>query len=300
MEIRDLQYFVAVAEEANFTRAAERLLVAQPHVSQRIREMERALGRSLFERTSRRVELTAAGEQLLMLARPILEQVDAIEGHMGTPMEEVTEDLTVAALKSLPGVQLSALIHTFRRRYPAVRFVLRELTTTTMLDELAAGAIDLAIAQAPERHRSGLTIDELARDDFVLTVPLEHRLARRHVVSMSELGTEAFITLDRGSGTQRTLRAAAKKAGFLPRIVIEVLQLDTVRELVAAGLGVALMPRSKAETPGPAVSVVGVGPPKLVRRIVIATPESGSSPGALAFREIILDAFTRARNSQTS
>ncbi|MEE4599131.1 LysR family transcriptional regulator [Streptomyces sp. DSM 41524] len=300
METRDLQYFVAVAEEANFTRAAERLLVAQPHVSQRIREMERVLGRSLFERTSRRVNLTAAGQRLLMLARPLLEQLDSIEGQMGSSTEEVTEDLTVAAIKSLPGVQLSALIHTFRRRHPGVRFILRELTTTTMLDELAAGAIDLAIAQAPEGNRSGLIIDDLARDDFVLIVPLEHRLAHQHTVSMSELGAEVFITLDRGSGTQRTLRTAAKKAGFMPRVMIEVLQLDTVRELVAAGLGVALMPRSKAETAGPAVSVLDMGPPKLARRIVIATPEVGSSPGALAFREIILDAFMRAHNSPAS
>ncbi|MEU8781671.1 LysR family transcriptional regulator [Streptomyces sp. NPDC048637] len=298
MEIRDLRYFVAVAEEANFTRAAERLLVAQPAVSQRIREMERALGRSLFERTSRRVNLTAAGQQLLALAQPVLAQVDAIEGQLRLSAQEVTEDLTVAAIKSLPGVHLPALIHTFRRNHPSVRFVLRELTTTSMLDELAAGAIDLAIAQAPDGNRPGLIIDELARDDFVLIVPLGHRLARRHAVGMAELATEDFITLDRGSGVQRTLRSASKKAGFTPRVMIEVLQLDTVRELVAAGLGIALMPLSKAEVAGPAVSVVRIGPPKLVRRIVIATPEAGSSPGALAFREIILEAFTRAHDSQ--
>lgn len=298
MEVRDLRYFVAVAEEGNFTRAAERLFVAQPAVSHRILEIERQLGRRLFDRTSRRVELTTAGRHLLAIARPLVEQFDELSDEIANAAEDVTEDLTVATLKALPGVQLPSLIHSFRRGHPTVRFVVRELTTTAMLDQLTAGTIDLAIAQAPGRARDGLVYEELARDDFVLIVPLRHRLATHTTVVMSELMSEDFITLDPGSGVQRTLRAAARRAGYTPRVIIEVLQLDTVRELVAAGLGVALIPRSTAEARGPAVEVLAVGPPKLVRPIVIVTPESRITPGAQAFRDIVVEAFARSRQRE--
>lgn len=298
MEVRDLRYFVAVAEEGNFTRAAERLFVAQPAVSHRIMELERQLGRRLFDRTSRRVELTAAGRYLLTIVRPLVDQFDEITDQMTTAGEDVTEDLTVATLKALPGVQLPLLIHSFRRSHPTVRFVVREMTSTAMLEQLAAGTIDLAIAQAPDRQHAGLVYEELARDDFVLIVPLRHRLATHTTVVMSELDSEDFITLDAGSGVQRTLRAAARRAGFTPRIMIEVLQLDTVRELVAAGLGIALIPRSTAEARGPAVEVLAVGPPKLARPIVVVTPETGITPGAQAFRDIVLEAFARSRQRE--
>lgn len=294
MDVRDLQCFVAVAEECSFTRAAERLLVAQPAVSQRIRAIERSLGRRLFERSSRHVALTGAGRRLLEIGRPLLDQFEAVDEQIRSAAPAITEDLRVAAVTTLPGVRLSTVVQTFLRHHPSVRFVLRELTTATMLDELAAGTIDLAIAQAPALRPRGLRVDELAHDDFVLVVPPRHRLARRDQVRMGELRTEPFITLDPGSGMHRTLRAAARRAGFEPVVTVEVLQVSTVRELVSAGLGIALIPRAGAGPSGPAVATVTIAP-ALARPIVIATPEDGGTPGAQAFRELVVDVFARVR-----
>jgi len=298
MDSGDLRFFLAVAEEGHFTRAAERLLVAQPAVSQRVRGLERSLGLRLFDRTSRSVQLTEAGQTLLALARPIINQLDDIEAHMRAFRGEVEQEVTVATMKSLPGVQLSSLLGAFRLRHPNVRLVLRELTTSTMLTQLADGDIDLAIVQRSSRPPAGIVFEELSRDSFVLITPAGHRMAERRRVSMSELAGESFVSLERGSGVEQTLRTAAEKAGFEPRVAVEVLQLDTVRELVSAGLGVALVPKSRAEIDGAPVAVVNVGPPALVRRIVIAGRRDGLKPGARAFQEVVKNAFARAQTAK--
>ncbi|MGK5114120.1 MULTISPECIES: LysR family transcriptional regulator [unclassified Geodermatophilus] len=254
MEIRQLRYFVTVAQTRHFGQAAERLHMAQSPLSQAIRQLESQVGATLFTRTTRRVELTPAGEALLRDAERILESVDAAQARVRLVGEGSTGLLRVGATGLAAFRQLPQLARIAAREVPGL--VLRfEPGLLTPAQELALeeDRIDLAVLRPPLRS-PGLSARLVTRERFVCAVPRSHRLAGDEPVGLAELRDEDFVVYGvPDSVVDATAARACLAAGFLPRRTHAAAETSIMLTLVAAGMGVALLPESVR-----AVSVEGV------------------------------------------
>ncbi|HND97556.1 MAG: LysR family transcriptional regulator [Proteobacteria bacterium] len=246
MDLRRLRYFVAVAEERHFTRAAERLHIAQPPLSQQIQALEAELGVALFERSRRHVTLTAAGERLLERARALLREAGAAAEEVRRIGRGELGELRIAFTSSLPFSELiPRLLYDYRRRYPDVRLELRDTGTQRQLDLLLAGRLDLGFVRTDDPQLpAGLAWTELHRDPLRLVIHEAHPLAGRSEVAIAELAEEAFVMFpeDSGTGLLRQFHALCRTAGFTPHIVQEAREVSTIIGLVAAGLGLSILP----------------------------------------------------------
>jgi DNA-binding transcriptional LysR family regulator len=243
MELRDLRSFVAVAQHRNFSRAAEQLHVSQPALSEQIRKLEDELGAALFERTSRGAVLTDAGEAFLPQARGVLAQADVAAESVRMVAEGVAGTLTIGFIDSAALGILPALIRRFTARYPNVKLRLRELGTRRQLEAVEAGEIDVGIVRGPVWN-AGLAGTLIATESLLLALPAEHRLAHEDAVRLTDLRDEGFITYpaDRGAGLYEETLRLCHDAGFDPTIVQEANEITTIIGMVAAGLGVAIVP----------------------------------------------------------
>jgi LysR family transcriptional regulator, benzoate and cis,cis-muconate-responsive activator of ben and cat genes len=245
IELRHLRAFVAVAEELHFGRAAERLGMAQPPVSQQIARLEAKLGTKLLTRTSRRVELTDAGRVLLVEARRILaaarEAVVATQragrGEAGSISVGFT---TSAMLLSLP-----TIIRRFRGEYPGIHLDLREMSTSGQLAALRAGELDLGFVRQPAPEER-VRMEPAMSETLVVAVAGDHRLADRASIAPAELADEDFVLFPRDTapGLYAQVLAICMEAGFVPRVVQESREIYTTVSLVEAGLGVTITPAS--------------------------------------------------------
>lgn len=244
MDLRRLEAFVAVAEERHFGRAAERLHMAQPPLSQQIRALERELGVPLFTRTTRRVDLTAAGAAYLPRARAILRETAEAADEVRLVAAGRLGRLTLGCVGSVTYSLLPRLARGLAAELPGVEVSFRgEMLVPDQVDALVAGEVDLALLRTPVRTPS-LAITALRQDKLVLAVPAEHRLATRSRVGVRDLrdvdlivhaGSRAAVMYDRVVGLCRG-------AGFEPRVRHEVAETSTLVTLVAGGLGVAVVP----------------------------------------------------------
>src|SRR5688500_417378 len=245
METRQLRYFVTVARTRHFGQAAERLHMAQSPLSQAIRQLEAQVGATLFDRTTRRVELTPAGEALLRDAERILESIEAAQTRVRLVSTGSTGLLRVGATGLAAYRQLPQLARIAARELPAL--VLRfepDLLTPAQERALAEDRIDLGVLRPPLRS-TGLAWRLVARERLVVAVPQSHRLAGDEPVRLAELRDEDFVVYGvPDSVVDGAVTRACLTAGFLPRRVHEAPQTSIVLTLVAAGLGVAVLPES--------------------------------------------------------
>ena len=249
MELRHLRYFRAVAEELHFGRAAERLHIAQPPLSQQIRQLERELEVSLFTRSTRRVELTAAGEAYLERAVAVLDAVDDAGQQARRIAQGVEGHLTIGCVGSATYSVLPRLVRALRDELPHVEISIRgEMLAPAQLDALRAGDVDIALLRPPVDDVA-IRVEVLRRDRLIAALPAEHLLARRDLLRVGELRDEDFIAhAGRGRSVMGGLLAAiCADAGFAPRIRHEVSETSTLVTLVAAGLGVAVVPAPTAD-----------------------------------------------------
>ncbi len=256
MELRHLRYFVAVAEELHFTRAALRLNIAQPPLSQQIRALEQELGVQLFLRTRRSVALTDAGHALLARSRELLAVAQALPQELQRVARGETGLLRIGFSSTLPLTKvLRDVVADHRRTYPDVALNLREMHSQLQFDSLRRGELDVGLVRYNERAPEGIRLTLLRRDPLRLVVPAAHRFAHRKSVSIDECRDEAFIGFpgDAGTGTGPLLKRLCAQAGFEPRIAQEAREATTQIGLVAAGLGIAVLP-----APLEAVRIEGV------------------------------------------
>ena len=245
MEFRQLRYFVTVARTCHFGQAAEQLHMAQSPLSQAIRQLEAQVGATLFNRTTRRVELTPAGEAFLRDAQRILESVEAAQTRVQLIGAGSTGLLRVGATGLAAFRQLPQLARIAARETPGLVLRFRP-DLLTPAQELALGEdrIDLAVLRPPLR-RAGLSSRLIARERFVLAVPRSHRLAGEEPVELAELRDEDFVVYSvPDSVVNAAVTQACLAAGYLPRRTHEVAETSIMLTLVAAGLGVALLPES--------------------------------------------------------
>jgi DNA-binding transcriptional LysR family regulator len=245
MNLQRLRYFVAVAEELNFSRAAERLRMAQPPLSYQIKRLEEELGAQLFYRTKRSVRLTEAGRLLLVEARGLLihaEQTASVVHRVG--QGEVGR-LTVGFVPSAANRVLPPILRAFRERYPGVELLLREVDPDRLLRTLGDGRVDVGFLYLPFKEDS-LAFRPVSREAFVAALPDTHPLSNEPRVALKALSGEPFVLTPRyqGAGLRDKIVEHCRQVGFEPRVVQEAWLMQTTVSLVAGGMGVTLVPAS--------------------------------------------------------
>ncbi len=282
MEIFQLRYFVSAARMLHFTRAAEANHVSQPSLSQQIANLEQEVGATLFHRQRRSVQLTDAGHALLLHAERILEEEQAAKRAVQEVMGLRRGQLAIWTLPT-PGQQLLPVhLALFRRDYPAIEITLRETVPAKAVAEAVAhGRADIGIVHLPY-GMEGLEERELFREELALVVPTSHPLAGSAEVALASLADEDFIWVPEGSTPAHPLYAACLAAGFVPRIACISGSAQGMQELVAAGLGIALLPRLAIHPPSGA-AVVELSAPRPTRTLVAVWRKDRLSQVASAF-----------------
>jgi DNA-binding transcriptional LysR family regulator len=290
MELRHLRYFVAVAEELHFSRAADRLRIAQPPLSQQIRQLEEQLGVRLFDRTHRRVQLTDAGRMVLDEARRTLAQADRVVTTARKAAEGSAGILRVGFSSSAPYTTLPAILRSFRAQFPDVVMNLFERSTEEQVDLLAAGAIDVAFVRRPvENAAESVIIRTILREPLVLALPHDHRLRHQRRVNAHALAGESFILFPRHAapGLYDQIDSFCRRAGFRPNVAQEAIQMQTIVSLVSAGLGVAIVPASIRNLHRERVIYLPLRPTNAMSEMAVAYDRNNRSHVLLSFLRVV-------------
>lgn len=289
MAFHRLRYFVAVAEERHFGRASLRLGIAQPPLSQQIVKLERSLGMRLLRRTTRRVELTEAGEVLLETARAVLLRLRkgvaaaerASRGEIGS--------LTIGFPASLALSLLPEVIRRHRKKAPDVKLHLREMTTTAQIEALRNGLIDVAFLREARPRDPDLTTESIASEPFIAVLPSRHARASQKRVALSALRHEPFVLFPRAAGPEFYDRIVSlcNAAGFQPRIAQEAVEWQTVVSLVGAGLGVSVAPQCVERLKWPNVAFRAISPGSERTVVSLCHLAATATPVFAAFKALV-------------
>ena len=245
MELRHLQYFVTVAEELHFGRAATRLLIVQPSLSQQIQQLEKELGFPLLRRTKRSVELTDAGKVFLTEARKVLAQVQEAKRAAQRAYRGEIGRLVVGYISSSTYDLLPMMLSAYRERFPHVDVALQELTTQEQLRALEEESIQVGLLRLPISDPT-IYVEVVRREPIVCVLPEGHPLAKYERIAVPLLANEPFVlqSRQRGGGYYTQLMNLCLTSGFTPNVIQEVTEMHTIVSLVAAGMGVSLVPLS--------------------------------------------------------
>jgi LysR family hydrogen peroxide-inducible transcriptional activator len=292
MEIHQLRYFVAVAEEGSFSRAAEREHVSQPSLSQQIQKLEAELNQPLFDRLPRAVVLTEAGRLLLGYARQILSGIADARRSVGELEREVSGQLAVGAVPSIALYVLPRLIRQFQQRYPKVTFELFEDTTDKLAQRLEDGTLEVVLASSGDEPPN-LERHSLGEEQLLMLLPQKHRLARRKSIKWSDLADEKFLLLHEVHSLSQKVRQLLAANRLDPEVVLQGAQLVTIASMVAAGLGVTVIPQmmSRSEFIRGCVAVPFARPVPTRGLSLLRNPLRFESKAAAAFREEAAAAF---------
>jgi LysR family hydrogen peroxide-inducible transcriptional activator len=294
MEIHQLRYFVAVAEEGSFSRAAAREHVAQPSRSQQIHKLEAEMDQRLFDRLSRSVVLTEAGKRLLEYARKILVEIAEARRCLDDLKRDIAGRLTVGAIPTMAPYVLPKLIGEFQIRYPMVDLEILEDTTESLALRLEDGTLDIAIMstchQSPtlERH-------SLGKEALLVLLPKQHRLTKKKKISWSDLKSEKFLLLHEVHCLSAQVCELLSTHDLRPELALRGAQLATIAQMVATGMGVSLVPQMMVEHDLPSGCVaLPFTPPVPVREInLVRNPLRLETRAAAAFHQQAAAAFSR-------
>ncbi|HWT58654.1 MAG TPA: LysR family transcriptional regulator [Rhizobium sp.] len=281
MELRHLRYFLAVAEELNFTRAARRVGIGQPPLSNQIRDLENEIGASLFRRLPSGAELTEAGKAFLPEVRAVLLQAEhakhsalrAAQGHHGRLRVGFTSSAVFNPI-------VPAAINVFREKYAAVEFSLEEAPTARLLERLDAAELDAVFVRPgrddPTQARSQL----LAEEPMVIAVPSGHPKAQAQALRLDELAEESFVLFPReaGAGFFDGIIAACRRAGFDPILGQPAPQITSIASLIAVGLGISIVPAEMTKINVPGVRYIAIAGDSPKARLALSTRRDERSP----------------------
>ncbi len=288
MELRHLRYFLAVAEELHFGRAAERLCIAQPPLSQQIQQLERELGFALFHRAHRRVTLTDAGQMFLQEARDTLANLEKAASAGRRVARGESGWLGIGFVGSATYALLPQVLSAFRERYPGVELLLRELVSAKQAQALRDRRIHVGFARPPLTD-DDLTCEVIAREPLLAALPASHAFAAQSALPLSALAEEPFILFPRHPRPSYAdvVVAACEEAGFQPQIVQETAEIHTAISLVAAGLGVTLVPESTQNVQRAAVVFRALTPPAPLTELGVVYRREDPSPVLRAFLDVV-------------
>jgi DNA-binding transcriptional LysR family regulator len=280
IDLKWLRSFVVVAEEASFTRAAERVHVAQPGVSAQVRRLESELGQRLLDRSGRSVRLTEAGSAVLPFARAALDAVASARLAIDELAGLIRGQVTVGMVSGCALPVLAELLAQFHKQYPGVAITLTEGNSDRLIEMLKDGRLDLALIGVAGEPVPGLGTAVLIDEELVAAVASGHPLAGKETVAVTALRDEPLVSLPPGTGVRAALDAACAAAGFAPRIVFEARALPMVVTMAAQGLGLAVIPESVASRPD-APAIVPIVNPAVRSRLELAwRQEPSANPAA--------------------
>lgn len=246
MELRQLEYFVAVAEEANFTRAAARVHVSQSGISAQIRQLENDLGAPLFDRSTRVAALTVAGEAALAHARAALAAARAVRDAVDDVNQLVRGRLEVGMVTACTVTPLFDALSSFHRAHPGIDVSLREDNSDRLVDDVRAGAVDLALVGVAGAEPAGLHSFTVARERLVAAVPGNHPLVQLSSVTLADVCAHPLVTLPPGTGIRTVLDRGCADLNCRASIALQASAPDAVADLATRGLGVAILSESMA------------------------------------------------------
>jgi DNA-binding transcriptional LysR family regulator len=283
MELRQLEYFVAVAEEASFTRAAERVHISQSGVSAQVRQLERELGQTLLDRSGRSVRLTEVGAAVLPFARAALDAADSARLTVDQLAGLVRGQVAVGMVNGCALPVVAELLAEFHGLYPGVGIGLTEAGSDRLLELLHTGRLDLALIGAAGPPTAGVQAVIVTDEPVVAAVGPDHPLATRKTIPIVALRDEPLVTLPPGTGVRAALDAACAKAGFAPRIAFEASALPMVAQLGGMGLGVAILPTSLVDAIE--LHAIQIRPRLRSRLELVWNPEEARTPAARALAQ---------------
>jgi DNA-binding transcriptional LysR family regulator len=298
MELRHLRYFLTLAEELHFGRAAERLHIAQPPLSQQIRQLETELGFDLFHRTKRTVQLTEAGQVFLEEVQRIFKLLEqAIQIGQKTSRGEAGQ-LVIGFVSSASYNVLPTIFRRFRTDFPGVILELRELTTNQQTQWLKEGQIDVGFVRPPVEDTQFKT-ENVFRETLVVALPEEHPLAKQSNISLASLCSESFVLFSRtyAPGLYDTLISLCQQAGFSPQVSQEAIQMQTIVSLVAADMGVAIVPASLQHLQRTGVVYKALQEPTPEVGINMIWRRHDTSPTVHRFLEVVRQVFRSSQNN---
>jgi DNA-binding transcriptional LysR family regulator len=270
MELRQIQHFIAVAEELNFTRAAERVHIVQSALSSSIRVLEEELQARLFTRSTRQVQLTPAGRAFLEKAREILRAIDISRETVADIQGLRSGSLSIGTVHSLPAfLDLPSLIARYHANNPGIEVRLRQGDSASLMEQLRAGRLDLAflpLLDAPDDIVTGI----IACEDLVAVTPLAHPLAGQRGIPLRDLIGYSFVDFDIGWGTRPLIDRAFGNAGLLRRTAFDVTDLETIIDLVSEGLGIALLPETIADLRRSRIAICELSEPAICWELLVA------------------------------
>jgi DNA-binding transcriptional LysR family regulator len=287
MELRNLEYFVAVAEERHFTRAAHKVHIAQSALSESIRSLELELGTTLFDRSTRRVDLTEPGRALLVEARRTLAAAADARAAVAAVQGLERGHLSVGIIQNLGAVRSAVFFGQFRRRHPAVQLELKQASAMTLANQVRQGALDLALVALPVERRAGLDTAPLSVEPLLLCCSPSHPLASRRSVRLEELAEETFVDFDPDWAVRMITDRAFAALGIHRRTAVEVNDTGMLLDLVAHDIGIALVPPPGAIYRTSAVLVPLKRPAPLWELSVVSRPGGPVNPAARAFMELL-------------
>lgn len=245
MELRQLKYALALAEERNFSRAAKKLHLAQPSLSQQIIKLEKQLGVRLFERRPGDLRLTYAGQRFVEQASKIVDQVEQLKQEMLDVAQSAKGQLIIGALPITGARLLPQALRQFKAEFPGIDLVLIEETTARLEALTAKGQTDVSLLSLP-LGEEGLDYTPILEEEILLATPPHHPFATLSEIDLAECEDEPFILLKEGQGFREISRQLCLRAGFEPKIVFESANIETVQSLVACGMGISLTPKMVA------------------------------------------------------
>ena len=293
MELRQLRYFVAVAGELNFTRAAARLGIAQPPLSQQVRRLEHDLGVRLFDRTNRRVELTEVGRAFLTEAKLTLAQADRAVDVARRARTSPGGRIVIGAQGSAEVIVFPRLLPRFLKRHPAIDVTVQSpLTPSEQVAMLRDGHIDVGFLRLPVQDPA-LVVVPILSEVLVAALPMRHRLARRRSVTLQELAASTFVMFRRQNapGMYGIIMGVWRAAGLKPKVLEDTMRIQTILSLVAVGRGVSIVPASAVGLGRQGVVFRPVRPPLPKVGMGVAYNPINRSPTLSAFLDVVEAVF---------
>jgi DNA-binding transcriptional LysR family regulator len=280
MELRHIRYFLAVAQEGNVTRAAEKLGIGQPPLSQQILALEREMGVQLFRRTGHGVSLTEAGEALLVDAKRLLDDAQHAVLNAQRAGRGETGHLNLGFTASAAfNPAVPALIRAFRNAYPGVGLTLTEGNTAQLLSYLEEGRLDLAFLRPGSRSLAGVALYQIANERMKIVLPVRHHLAEKRRLSLAALANESFVLIPREASPtlHDEIVSACRQAGFEVKLGQQAPQLSSVVSLVSAEFGVSIVPASVSQIHAEGVVYVDIHGANVRTRLALASRENDTS-----------------------
>ncbi|MFW0790210.1 LysR family transcriptional regulator [Gordonia sp. CPCC 205333] len=288
MELQQMRYVIAIAEERSFTRAAERCFVVQSSLSHQIKALEHELGVVLFARTSRRVELTEAGEAFLAGARASLDAAERAALDAAAATGQIRGNLTIGVIPTVTAIDIPAMLGDFRAAHPAVRIRLRGGGSEQFIAGIAEGSIDVAVLGLPETTiPTNVSTRQLTKERLVAVVNSDHRVASRRRLRLEDIAEETFVDFPEGTPGRAPSDLAFSAAGLTREVMFEAMNTDMILNLVRQGLAVTLLAPAVVPDDPRLISIPVVGGP--IRIEYLAWSDFNPSPAAVAFLGLLED-----------